>query len=73
MSIDTEQPERPLTPQRGQISNALPGKGRLPGASRMRKASGWAKALILLILTIMVVFLGGDIRQRLSGTATVSR
>src|SRR2546425_6851121 len=70
MSIDTEQPERPPTPHRGQTSNPLPGKGWSSGTSRRRKASGWAKVLILLILTIMVVFLGGDIRQMLGGSAT---
>ncbi len=70
MSIDTEQPESPLTPHRGQISNPLLGKGRSSGKSRRRKASGWAKVLILLILTLMVVFLGGDIRQMLAGSAT---
>jgi beta-N-acetylhexosaminidase len=70
MSIDTEQPERPQTSQRGQSSNPLPGRGWSSGTSRRRKASGWAKVLILLILIIMVIFLGGDIRQRLAGTAT---
>jgi len=70
MSIGTEQPERPSTPQRGQSSNPLPGRGWSSGKSGRRKASGWAKVLILFILTIMVIFLGGDIRQRLSGTAT---
>jgi beta-N-acetylhexosaminidase len=70
MSIDTEQPERPQTSQRGQSSNPLPGRGGSSRTSGRRKASGWAKVLILLILTIMVIFLGGDIRQMLSGTAT---
>jgi beta-N-acetylhexosaminidase len=70
MSIDTEQPESPLTPHRGQFNNPLRGKGRSPGTSRRRKASGWAKALILLILALLVVFLGGDIRQMLAGSST---
>jgi beta-N-acetylhexosaminidase len=70
MSIDTEQPERPQTSQRGQTSNPLPGRGWSYRTSRRRKASGWAKVLILFILIIMVIFLGGDIRQRLSGTTT---
>ena len=70
MSVDTEQPERPLTPHRGQISNPLQGKGRLTGKSSRRQASGWAKVLILLILTIMAVFLGGDIRHMMAGSAT---
>ena len=70
MSIDTEQPERPQTSQRGQSSNPLPGRGWSSRTSLRRKTSGWAKVLILFILIVMVIFLGGDIRQRLSGTAT---
>src|SRR6266487_1782508 len=66
MSIYTEQPERPLPPHQGLASNQMPGKGQIPQKPRRRKASGWAKVLILLILAFMVVFLAGDIRQMLT-------
>ena len=68
MSIDTELPERPLAPHQGQTGNPFPGKGRSPGNSRRRKTSRWTKALILLILTMMVVLLGSDIRLKTAGS-----
>src|SRR6266581_2365462 len=70
MSIHTEQPERPLPPHQGLVSNQIPGKGRMPQKPTRGKASAWAKVLTLLILAFMVVFLGGDIRQTLAGSAT---
>ncbi len=70
MTIDTELPERPLTPHQGQTSNLFPGKGRSSGKSRRRKTSGWTKVLSPLILTIIVVLLGGDIRLTVTGSAT---
>lgn len=70
MPIDTELPERPLSAQQGQISNPFPGKERPSGKSRRRKTAEWAKVLILLILTIIVVLLRGDIRLTSAGSAT---
>jgi beta-N-acetylhexosaminidase len=72
MSIDTELPERPLTPHQGQNGKPFPGKGRSPENSRRRKNSGWSKALIVLILTMMVVLLGSDIRLKMAGSATAT-
>src|SRR6266496_4839182 len=70
MTIDTELPEMPLTPHQGQTSNPFPGKGRSSGKSRRRQTSGWTKVLSPLILTIIVVLLGGDIQLTVTGSAT---
>jgi beta-N-acetylhexosaminidase len=67
MSIHTEQPERPLPPYQGLANNLILEEGQILKKPRRRKASGWAKVLILLILAFMVVFLAGDIRQMLTG------
>src|SRR6266566_8904456 len=70
MSIPTKQPERPLPPYQGLSRNPIPGEGQLSQKPRRRKASGWAKVFILLILAFMIAFLGGDIRQMLAGSTT---
>ncbi len=70
MSIHTEQPETPLPPHQGLAVNQ--GVRQIPKKPRRRNSSTWAKVLILLILTFMVVFLGGDIRQMLAGSTTPS-
>src|SRR2546430_4738782 len=70
MSIPTKQPERPLPPYQGLARNPIPGEGQLSQKPRRRKASGWAKVFILLILAFMIAFLGGDIRQMLAGSTT---
>src|SRR6266566_737829 len=70
MSIQAEQPQMPFPLHQRSFRNPAPGEGRLPQMPRRRKASGWAKVLILLILAFMVAFLGGDIRQMLAGSAT---
>src|SRR5258708_7947529 len=72
MSIPTEQPQRPLPPQGEPFGNAVQRKGQLSLRSRRRKASGWAKMLVLVILTSLVVLLGGDIRHRVMGSVTPS-
>jgi beta-N-acetylhexosaminidase len=70
MPIPTEQPERPLPPYQELARNSTPVEGQIAQKPRGRKASGWAKVLILLIFIFMVVFLGGDIRQMLAGSTT---
>ncbi len=70
MSIQAEQPQMPFPLHQRSFRNPAPGEGRLPQMPRRRKASGWAKVLILLILAFMLAFLGGDIRQMLAGSAT---
>lgn len=62
MPIHTGQPETPLPPDQrvGQIS-------REP---RKRIYATWAKASILLLLVFMLVFLGSNIRQMLTGSNT---
>jgi beta-N-acetylhexosaminidase len=70
MSIQAEQPQMPFPLYQRSFRNPAPGEGWLPQKPRRRKASGWAKVLILLILAFMVAFLGGDIRQMLAGSAT---
>ncbi len=70
MSIQAEQPQMPFPLHQRSFRNPDPGEGRLPQMPRRRKASGWAKVLILLILAFMLAFLGGDIRQMLAGSAT---
>jgi beta-N-acetylhexosaminidase len=69
MSIRTDQPQTPLSPQQELSRNPFPGENRRPLRSRKRRIAGWAKALILVALALMVVFLGGDIRQMVTGTA----
>ncbi|HEY6287137.1 MAG TPA: glycoside hydrolase family 3 N-terminal domain-containing protein [Ktedonobacteraceae bacterium] len=68
MSIHTEQPETPLPPHQGLAVHQ--GMGPIPRKPQMRNSSAWAKVLILLIFILMVVFLGGDIRQMLAGSNT---
>jgi beta-N-acetylhexosaminidase len=63
MSIHTEQP---LPPHQGPAIHR--GVGQMPRNPRRRKSSAWAKALILLILAFMVIFLGGDITHVLVGS-----
>ena len=70
MSIPTEQPERPLPSYQELARNSTPGEGQIAQKPRKRNSSVWAKVLILLILTFMVVFLGSDIRQMLAGSTT---
>jgi beta-N-acetylhexosaminidase len=70
MSIQAEQPQMPFPLHQRSFRNPAPGEGRLQQKPRRRKASGWAKVLILLILAFMVAFLGGEIRQMLVGSAT---
>ncbi len=70
MSIPTEQQERPLPSYQELARNSTPGEEQIAQEPRRRKAFGWAKVLILLILIFMVVFLGGDIRQMLAGSTT---
>jgi beta-N-acetylhexosaminidase len=72
MSIHTGQPERSLPPHQRLANNLIPGEGQIPKKPKRRKVSGWAKVLILLVLAFMVVFLGGDIRQMLAGSATLA-
>ena len=64
MSIHTEQPETPPTPHQGE--------GQISNKSRRRTHSTWAKALILLLLVFMVVFLGSDIRHILTNSTTTT-
>src|SRR6266576_5288965 len=68
MSIHMEQPETPLPPHQGLAVHQ--GMGQIAQKPRKRNSSVWAKVLILLILTFMVVFLGSDIRQMLAGSTT---
>jgi beta-N-acetylhexosaminidase len=68
MSIDTEQPERPLAPHQRQTGNPFQGRVRSSGNFRRRKTSGWIKAFILFTLAMLVVFLGGDIRLLVAGS-----
>ncbi len=68
MSIHMEQPETPLPPHQGLAVHQ--GMGPVPKKPRKRNSSVWAKVLILLVLTFMVVFLGSDIRQMLAGSTT---
>jgi beta-N-acetylhexosaminidase len=70
MSIPTEQPERPLPLLQGLPRNLTSDEGHIPQKPRRRKASGWAKVLILLILAFMVAFMGGDISQILVSSMT---
>ena len=64
MSIHTEQPETPPTPHQGE--------GQISNKSRRHTHSTWAKALILLLLVFMVVFLGSDIRHILTNSTTTT-
>src|SRR5215831_3780379 len=59
MSIHTGKPETPLPPQ--------PGIGQRLGKKR-RRTPTWIKLLILLLLAFMVVFLGSDVRNVLTGS-----
>ncbi len=69
MPIQAEQPQMPLLPHQGSPKNPVAGKGWLD-ASRRRKATGWAKILILVVLASQIALLGGDIRQIVAGPAT---
>ncbi len=66
MSIQTEQ-QMPSPPH--QTSNTVPLLGKQAGR---RKATGKAKVLVLVILALLVVLLGGDIRQTVMGPASPS-
>src|SRR5713226_793117 len=65
MSIQTEQQQMPSPPL--QTSNTVPLLGKQAGR---RKATGKAKVLVLVILALLVVLLGGDIRQTVMGPAS---
>ena len=67
MSIQTEQQQMPSPPL--QTSNTVPLLGKQAGR---RKATGKAKVLVLVILALLVVLLGGDIRQTVMGPASPS-
>ncbi len=67
MSIQTEQQQMPSPPL--QTSNTVPLLGKQTGR---RKATGKAKVLVLVILALLVVLLGGDIRQTVMGPASPS-
>jgi beta-N-acetylhexosaminidase len=66
MPLQTEQTQLPRPPLQGSFRNPAPALGEQ--ASR-RKPSGRAKALVLVVLAFLVVFLGGDVRQMAAGSA----
>ncbi len=70
MSIPTVQPQTSLPLQQQPFSNPVHGEGRLPERPRRHKTSGWAKALVLVLLAFLVALLGGDIRQMVTGSVT---
>jgi beta-N-acetylhexosaminidase len=70
MSIHTGQPETPLPPHQGR--DVYQGIGQIPRKPGRRKPSAWAKVLILLILTFMIVFVGGDVRHMLKDSNTTA-
>jgi beta-N-acetylhexosaminidase len=69
MSIRTDQPQTPSSPQQELSRNPFPGENRLLQLSRRHKVAGWAKVLMLVVLAFMVVFLGGDIQHMVSSSA----
>ena len=70
MSIPTEQPQISLPLQQQPFNNSVHAEGRLPERPRRHKTSGWATALLLVLLAFLVTLLGGDIRQMVTGSAT---
>src|SRR5450759_1535883 len=66
MPLQTEQTQMPRPPLQGSFRNPALALGEQ--ASR-RKPSGRAKALVLVVLAFLVVFLGGDVRQMAAGSA----
>ncbi|GAC1631883.1 MAG: hypothetical protein NVS4B9_24110 [Ktedonobacteraceae bacterium] len=70
MSTQAEQPQHPLLPQQEALENLLAGEGQLTERPRRRKAAGWAKVLLLVILACLVTLLGGDIQQMVESSAT---
>jgi len=70
MSIPTEQPQISLPLQQQPFNNPVHAEGRLPERPRRHKTSGWATALLLVLLAFLVTLLGGDIRQMVTGSAT---
>ena len=70
MSMRTGQPETPLPPH--QRKDVYHGVGQIPRKPKMRNSSTWAKALILLVLAFIVVFVGGDVKHMLEGSNTLA-
>jgi beta-N-acetylhexosaminidase len=65
MPLQTEQTQMPRPPLQGAFRNPALAPGE---QARRRKPSGRAKALALVALAFLVVFLGGDVRQMAAGS-----
>jgi beta-N-acetylhexosaminidase len=68
MSIHTGQPETPLPPHQRRDDHQ--GVRQILREPVRRNSSARAKALILLILAFIVIFVGGDVRHILEGSNT---
>ena len=68
MPIQSKQSSVSLPPNQQPSGN--PGEGRLSELPRKRKATGWAKVLVLVVLAPLVALFGGDMQHMVMGSAT---